>query len=76
MSVTLDKPLAIELINFKLNYIVKEIENILNHWNEDTIEIFLEKAKDGRLKEAENDAIEMKQLVVEEEKLRRLLDTF
>ena len=72
MSVTLDKPLAIELINFKLNYIVKEIENILNHWNEDTIEIFLEKAKDGRLKEPENDPIEMKQLEVEEEKLTRL----
>ena len=39
------------------------------------MENFLEKAKDGRLKKAEDDAIDLKQLVVEEEKLRTLLDT-
>ena len=62
-----------ELINFKLNYLAKEINKILEHWREDTIESFLQKAKDGRLEEAENDAIELKQLVTEEEKLRKLL---
>ncbi len=76
MSITLDKPLAVELITFKLNYIKKEIDSILEHWNEDVIEIFLEKSKDGRLEEAENDAIELKQLMLEEEKLRNLLKTF
>lgn len=75
MSITLDKPLAMELINFKLNYLTKEINNILDHWKEDTIESFLQKAKDGRLEEAENDAIELKQLVAEEEKLRKLVES-
>lgn len=76
MSITLDKPLAVELITFKLSYITKEIDTILKRWNEDVIEMFLEKAKDGRLEEAENDAIELKQLMIEEEKLRNLLKSF
>lgn len=75
MSITLDKPLAKDLINFKLNYLTKEINKILEHWQEDTIESFLQKAKDGRLEEAENDAIELKQLVLEEEKLRTLIES-
>lgn len=75
MSITLDKPLAVELITFKLSYITKEIDTILKRWNEDVIEVFLEKAKDGRLEEAENDAIELKQFMVEEKKLRTLLES-
>ena len=75
MSITLDKPLAKDLINFKLNYLTKEINKILEHWGEDIIESFLQKAKDGRLEEAENDAIELKQLVAEEEKLRKLIES-
>ena len=76
MSVTLEKPLARELINFKLRYIVKEIDEILDRWNEKSIDSFLQKAKDGRLEEAENDAIELRQLLLEEEKLRKILETF
>ncbi len=75
MSITLDKPLVKDLVNFKLNYLTKEINKILEHWEEDTIDSFLQKAKDGRLEEAENDAIELKQLMVEEEKLRKLIES-
>ena len=75
MSITLDKPLVKDLVNFKLNYLTKEINKILEHWEEDTIDSFLQKAKDGRLEEAENDAIELKQLMVEEEKSRKLVES-
>ncbi len=73
MDVSLKKEVAEELINYKLRRIQAIIEDILSRWKEKTIEEFLEKAKDGTLQEAENDAIELKQLVNEEEKLQNLL---
>ncbi len=73
MDVSLKKEVAEELITYKLRRIQAIIEDILSRWKEKTIEEFLEKAKDGTLQEAENDAIELKQLVNEEEKLQNLL---
>lgn len=68
---TLDKLIVVELIIFKLSYITKEIDTILKRWNEDVIEIFLEKAKDGSLEEAENDEIDLKQLLLEDQNFTR-----
>ncbi len=73
MNVSMKKEVAEELVTFKLRQIQILIEEILQRWNEKVIEDFLEKAKDGTLHEAENDAIELKQLVFEEEKLQNLL---
>jgi hypothetical protein len=76
MNVSMKKEVAEELVTFKLRQIQTLIEEILERWKEKVIEEFLEKAKDGTLQEAENDAIELKQLVFEEEKLQNLLKKF
>lgn len=73
MSITLEKPLVLDLINFKLRYINNEKKIILDRWKEDNTDDFLQKARDGRLEEAENDAIELRQLLLEEDRLRKVL---
>jgi len=50
------------------------IADILKRWNEDSAENFLKKAKDGTYSEAENDAIDLKQLLLDEKKLLKLLN--
>lgn len=75
MNVSLDKEVAEELITFKLRRIQELIYSILNHWDESTAESFINKARDGTYPEAENDAIELRQLLLEEEKLRNLLES-
>lgn len=74
MNVSLDKEVAEELITFKLRRVQELIHSILNHWDESTSESFINKARDGTYPEAENDAIELRQLLLEEEKLRNLLE--
>lgn len=73
MNISLDKEVAEELITFKLRQIQPVIEEILQRWNENSIEDFLRKAQDGTLIEAENNAVELKQLVFGEEKLLKML---
>ncbi len=73
MNVSMKKEVAEELIIFKLRRIQTSIEDILARWNETLAEEFLQKAKDGRHENAENDAIGLRQLLLEEEKLQTLL---
>ena len=75
MSDSIENPIVKELVTFKLNYVTKEIEKILSRWNEVNIDDFLEKAKKGRLEEAENDAIDLKQLILEQIKLSNYYKT-
>jgi hypothetical protein len=72
-EISLDKSTAVNLIRFKLNSIQKEIEIILHRWNEDDVQIFIEKAKNGTYHEAENDAIDLRQLLKEEKDFLELL---
>ncbi|MHA1377046.1 MAG: hypothetical protein ACTSRG_01570 [Candidatus Helarchaeota archaeon] len=74
MKVTLEKEIVEDLISYKKIHIEKLIEKILERWNENSIDQFLERAKKGIFSEAENDAIEIRQLLIEEEKLRILLE--
>ncbi len=73
MNVTLEKSTAEELIQYKLRRIQKLIQRTLKRWNENTVDSFLEKARDGTYSEAENDAIDVQNLVYEEQKLQKLL---
>jgi len=73
MDVSLKKEVAEELITYKLRRIQILIEEILTRWNETSAQQFLQKAKDGRHENAESDAIALKQLLLEEEKLQALL---
>jgi len=54
--------IAEDLISYKLRNIQEQINQILNRWNETETSSFLEKAKNGAYSEAENDAIDLKQL--------------
>ena len=74
MNVSLKKEVAEELITYKLRQIQLEIEEILARWNETSAEAFIQKARDGRYENAENDAIDLRQLLLEEEKLQTLLN--
>lgn len=73
MDVSMKKEVAEELITYKLRRIQTIIEEILTRWKEQTADKFLQKAKDGTYENAENDAIDLRQLLLEEEKLQRLL---
>jgi len=72
MKVYMDKDIAEDLISYKIRNIQEQINQILNRWNETEASIFLEKAKNGTYSEAENDAIDLKQLLLEEKKLKSL----
>lgn len=71
----MDKEIAEDLISYKLRNIQEHITKILKRWNETNAFTFLEKAKDGTYSEAENDAIDLKQLLLEEKKLKNLYNT-
>ena len=75
MKVYLDKDVAEDLISNKLRNIQKHINKILKRWNENEAEIFLEKAKNGTYSEAENDVIDLKQLLLEEKNLNELFNS-
>ena len=74
MDVSMKKEVAEDLISYKLRQIQELIEDTLTRWNETSAEQFLQKAKDGRHENAENDAIALRQLLLEEEKLSKLLE--
>ena len=74
MDISMKKEIAEELITYKLRRIQSIIEEILIRWNETSADKFLQKAKDGTYEEAENDAIDLRQLLLEEEKLQKLLE--
>ena len=73
MTIKLENNIAEELIKYKLGHLQKTISTILEKWNEENIEDFLVKAKTGELLDAEMDAITLKQLNKDCERLQTLL---
>lgn len=73
-TVSLDRSDAEDLIQYKLRNIQKEISKILKKWSESSIDSFLEKSSSGKIEESENDAIDLKQLFHEQQKLQKLLE--
>ena len=67
--VSVDEELLMNLLDFKLNHLKEEIDRILSKWNYMSSTEFLKHAKDGTLSEAEMDAIAMKNLNDERERL-------
>ncbi len=73
MTITLENEVAEDLIKFKLKSIQNTLSKILKDWNQDNAEDFIEKARVGELPEAEMDAITVRQLIADIEKLESLL---
>ena len=72
-QVKLDKSLAEDLITPKLGILKQDINEILSRWNESSTKNFLEKARMGVYRNAEDDAVELQQLLLEHTKLQDIL---
>ena len=76
MKVYIDRDVAEDLVSYKLRNIQENINKILKRWDENDALMFLEKAKNGTYSEAENDAIDLKQLLLDEKRLNELINSF
>ena len=76
MKVYIDRDVAEDLVSYKLRNIQENINKILKRWDETEASIFLEKAKNGTYSEAENDAIDLKQFLLDEKQLNELINSF
>ena len=70
--VTLNRELAEDLIDTKLNIINIDIEQILSRWNYTSADKFVEDARKGIIEEAEDDAITLRHLLEQREILFKL----
>ena len=71
-SVSIDKEMLDDLVDFKLRHVLSRINEILENWNHDSADDFLRHARDGTLQEAEMDAIALRQLILQRETLEKL----
>ena len=72
--VKLDKSLAEDLITSKMRVLQQYIDEILNRWNESSSKKFLENARTGIHENAEDDAIELRQLLADYTNLQEILN--
>ena len=75
MSVKIERKTLQELIVFKLQHIQNLMRSILEKWKEENSEDFILKAKNGELKDAEMDAITMRQLLADYDRLKNIYDS-
>ncbi|MHA1273428.1 MAG: hypothetical protein ACTSVV_06690 [Promethearchaeota archaeon] len=73
MDILIEREIVKELIFFKLRYIQETINNILKKWGEENTDDFISKTRKGILENAEMDAISIRQLVADYNKLKKLL---
>ena len=73
-QVKLDKSLAEDLITSKMRLLQQYINEILDRWNETSSKEFLEKARKGVHEKAEEDAIELRQILTDYTKLQEILN--
>ncbi|MHA1520167.1 MAG: hypothetical protein ACTSRK_08285 [Promethearchaeota archaeon] len=71
-QVSIDKELAEDLINNKLRSIVDEMEKILHKWKYESIQLFLNECKSGKVRNAEDDAIVLQNLLDDKEELHQI----
>ena len=64
-----------ELITFKLQHLQNLMRSILEKWKEENSEDFISKARSGELKDAEMDAISMRQLLADYDRLKNIYDS-
>ncbi len=58
-----DKAVFDDLLSFKLQHLAVEIQAILERWNDQSGDAFLADAQSEKLREAEMDAIELRELL-------------
>ena len=73
-QIKLDKSLAEDLLTSKMRVLQQYIDEILHRWNEPSSKNFLEKERKGIHENAEDDAIELRQLLADYTKLQEILN--
>nr|MDO8110651.1 hypothetical protein [Candidatus Sigynarchaeota archaeon] len=71
-TISVKKEVLEDLVDFKLRFIATEINRILTKWNRKSIDQFLKDAREGVLEEAEDDAIDLTNLVDQRNSLYKL----
>ena len=72
-QVTMDKAVAEELITSKMQLIQEYTDEMLHRWNEPSTKSFLDKARTGELANAEEDAVELRQFLLDYKRYQKLL---
>ncbi|MCE7736537.1 MAG: hypothetical protein GPJ54_16770 [Candidatus Heimdallarchaeota archaeon] len=72
-EVSIRYEIAKDLVQTKQELVRREINAILKKWNQDSVEILIEKAKSGELEEAEHDAILLTNYLDELKELEHLI---
>jgi hypothetical protein len=72
--VSLDRELAEELVDMKLNYLQDEIQKILEKWHYTSATRFIGDSKDGTITEAEDEAITLRHLLDQRDGLFKIKD--
>ena len=67
--ISIEKDFLIDLLNSKLHIIRQEMKKILNKWNYKSVDKFISDVRSGSLEEAEDDAVCIRGLVYNQEKL-------
>ena len=75
MSIKIERKTLEELIIFKLQHLQSLMRSILEKWKEENSEDFISKAKSGELEDAEMDAITMRQLLADYDRLKSIYDS-
>ena len=75
MSIKIERKTFEELITFKLQHLQNLMRSILNKWKEENSEEFISKARNGELKDAEMDAISIRQLLADYDRLKNIYDS-
>ncbi len=76
VTVSIDKDLAIDLIESKLREITETIDSILAIWKEKSANEMIEKSRKGKLPESEMDAIALTNLLDRQQDLEKMLSNY
>jgi len=69
--VNVEKDLLQDLLQFKIISLNEEIQSILSRWKANSASIFLKEASNGTIKNAEMDAILLRQLIADRDMLQK-----
>lgn len=72
-EVSISYEIAKDLVQTKQELIRIEINSILKKWNQESVEILIQRAKSGELEEAEHDAILLTNYIDELKELEHLI---
>jgi hypothetical protein len=74
--ISVEKAVLEDLVNHKLRSVIEDMDLILKTWKSPNADQFLEDARNGTLRNAEDDAVVLRNLLDEQERLTDLKATW